>query len=293
MTGTVFDIKEFSVYDGPGMRVTVFLKGCPLKCLWCHNPEGLEPKPQLMVSTGSCINCGKCIVSDCALRTKESCSGCGRCVPLCPGGFRRIVGQSFTDDELCAKLMSYADFFGSCAPGTEPEQVSGGVTFSGGEPLMQADFLCSVLDMLPPSVHKAVQTSGYAPENVFERVLERVDYLFFDIKHTDSEMHRQLTGVPNERIIGNLSRLIESGKPFVARMPLIAGINDSRENFAAAAELLAAARTLLRVELLRYNGAAGGKYRMLGREYGGESFRAPETVDTTPFERRNIEVRVL
>ena len=186
MLGTVFDIKEFSVYDGPGVRATVFLKGCPLRCGWCHNPEGLGKSPQIMVS-GGCLNCGKCRVDGCAFLSNGECNGCGACVSLCPQGLRKISGTTYTVEELTKRLLTYAPFFGS----------DGGVTFSGGEPTFQPDFLCEALDVLGRSgIHRAVQTCGYCSGSIWERVLDRVDFVLFDIKHTDAEKHRKYTVLP-------------------------------------------------------------------------------------------------
>ncbi len=282
MLGTVFDIKEFSVYDGPGVRATVFLKGCPLRCQWCHNPEGLGKSPQIMVSSG-CAKCGKCRVDGCAFLNRGECDGCGRCVSLCPQGLRKISGTIYTPEELTKRLLSYAPFFGT----------DGGVTFSGGEPTYQSDFLCEVLDILGNAgIHRAVQTCGYCSEAVFSRVLDRVDFVLFDIKHTDPDLHKKYTGVDNAPILANLERLKRSGVPFIVRIPLIAGVNDDAVNLAKTAELLTDAPNLQRVELLPYNGAAGAKYKMVDMPFDHD-FRAPERVDTSVFTARGIDCRVL
>lgn len=276
MNGVVFDIKEFSVFDGPGVRVTVFLKGCPLRCKWCHNPEGLRPEPQIMVSS-ACTGCGNCCVPDCSMKLNGRCNGCGKCVSLCPNGFRSISGKVWSSQELADKIMSYKAFFA-------PE---GGVTFSGGEPTLQADFLCETMERLP--IHKAIQTCGFCPEKDFARVLELTDFLFFDIKHTDPVKHKEYTGVDNALILKNLEQVKRSGKPFIARVPLIDGVNNSEQNLTATAELLSDASSLVRVELLPYNSAAGAKYKMTGQAYPYE-FKAPEHVDLKPFERAGISV---
>ena len=282
MLGTVFDIKEFSVYDGPGVRATVFLKGCPLRCEWCHNPEGLGKSPQIMVSSG-CGNCGKCRVDGCAFLSNGECNGCGACVSLCPQGLRRISGTVYTPEELTKRLLTYAPFFGS----------DGGVTFSGGEPTYQPDFLCETLDLLGKAgIHRAVQTCGYCSESVWERVLDRVDFVLFDIKHTDAERHKLYTAVDNAPILANLERLKRSGIPFIARIPIIAGVNDDTVNLTKTAELLTDAPNLQRVELLPYNGAAGAKYRMVNLPFTHD-FYAPDHVDTSPFTNRGIECRIL
>ena len=282
MIGTVFDIKEFSVYDGPGVRATVFLKGCPLRCQWCHNPEGLGKSPQIMISSG-CKKCGKCQVSSCALIAKGECSGCSECVTLCPYGLRRISGTQYSPEALAKRLLTYAPFFGS----------DGGVTFSGGEPTYQPEFLCQTLDLLGNAgIHRAVQSCGYCSEPIWERVLSRVEFVLFDIKHTDSELHKKYTGADNKPILTNLERLKRSGIPFIARVPLIDGVNNSALNLRRTAELLTDAANLVRVELLPYNGAAGAKYKMVGMPFERQ-FRAPDSIDLSPFTRLGIECKVL
>lgn len=282
MTGTVFDIKEFSVYDGPGVRATVFLKGCPLRCQWCHNPEGLGKSPQIMVSSG-CRKCGRCYIDGCNQRDGGECNGCGKCVSLCPYGLRRISGTEYTPEELAKRLQTYAPFFGT----------DGGVTFSGGEPTYQADFLCETLDILGKAgIHRAVQTCGYCSEEVFNRVLSRVEFVLFDIKHTDTELHRRYTGVDNAPILANLERLKRSRLPFLARVPLVDGVNNSRDNLSRTARLLTDAPSLVRAELLPYNGAAGAKYQMVGIPFGHD-FHAPDDIDISPFTELGIECKIL
>ncbi len=285
-TGTVFDIKEFSVYDGPGVRVTVFLKGCPLRCAWCHNPEGLTSRPQLMLSS-SCVSCGECL-TDCPLTGgKEallsgsaSCKGCGECLSKCPNGFRKLSGKEYTSEELKARLMKYKDFISD----------GGGVTFSGGEPTMQSEFLLEMLNILP--FHRAIQTCGYCDKDIFLEILEKADFLFFDIKHTDPEAHKLYTGVDNKRILENLDAVKRSGKPFIARIPMLSGINDGEENLRETARLLKDAKKLQRVELLPYNGAAGAKYQMVGKAFEHD-FRSPEVFNTSIFTEAGITVKVL
>ena len=282
MNGTIFDIKEFSVYDGPGVRATVFLKGCPLRCLWCHNPEGLEAHPQIMVSSG-CQSCGNCRVEGCNFVINGTCNGCGKCSELCPYGLRRITGREVSSEELAKQLITYTPFFGN----------DGGVTFSGGEPTYQPDFLCETLDILGNAgIHRAVQTCGYCSEDVFERVLERTDFFLFDIKHPNAEAHKALTGVDNEPILRNLRILKESGKPFIARVPLISGLNDGDTEMRQIAELLQGESGLERVELLPYNEAAGAKYKMIGKPYPYD-FYAPRNIHADIFSQSRIDVRVL
>lgn len=243
MKGTVFSIQEFTVHDGPGCRVTVFLKGCPLHCFWCHNPEGIRPEPQLLCKTARCTHCGRCL-RGCA---HEDCRPFGRCLHACPQGLLTVSGQIWSADALADRLNGYGDMLDG-----------GGVTFSGGEPLMQMDFLEEVCCRL--RLHKAVQTSGYAPEEVFRRMLGTVDYILFDIKLADRRLHRKYTGADNDLILHNYRLLLDSGKPHVVRVPLIPAVTDTRENLAAIAALTRHSH----VELMRYNPCAGAKYDMLG-----------------------------
>ncbi len=250
--GIIFDRKEFAVFDGPGIRQTVFLKGCPLRCSWCHNPEGLCMQPQLMVSHASCTHCGRCA----AVCTHEKCVACGACVPVCPLGLRKIAGEFLTSGELARRILADAGYYSRY----------GGITFSGGEPLMQADFLAEVLEMLP-GLHKAVETSGYCEPDVFRRIVGLLDYVIMDIKLFDGEKHRRYTGADNRRILENAEYLCGGRKPFLIRIPVIPGVNDDEENFRSTAAFLAGAEALERVEFLPYHQTAGAKYGMLGLEY--------------------------
>lgn len=249
MTGTIFDIKEFSIHDGPGGRVTVFFKGCPLSCLWCHNPEGLSKNPQLMYKENLCSHCRRC-EQGCS---HEDCRMFDRCIHACPNGALSVAGTKVSSDELSKKILSYKDFF---------DISGGGVTFSGGEPLMQSDFLCEVLGKLD-GVHKAIQTSGYVKEETYKKVIDKMDYVLQDIKIADEEKHIKYTGVSNGLILKNIEYLKNSGKEFVLRVPLIPGITDTEENLCAISKIAGDSR----VELLRYNVMAGAKYEMLGMKY--------------------------
>jgi pyruvate formate lyase activating enzyme len=247
--GTVFDIREFSLHDGPGLRTTVFLKGCPLRCSWCHNPEGQAVEPQTIEAAG----------------------------------LRRVVGRSYEDGELAAILNRQAPVL---------RDAEGGVTFSGGEPLAQAEFLGDVIDRLD-GVHVVLDTSGYAAPDVFRRIVARCSLVHYDLKLMDPGLHRRYTGCDNAPILGNLRRLSETGIPFVARVPLIPGVTDTEENMAAISGALRGLPGLLRVDLLPYNRAAGGKYapfRMTFRPQFDE--RAEVCVLTGPLEDAGIEVRV-
>ncbi len=247
--GTIFDIREFTLHDGPGIRTTVFLKGCPLRCTWCHNPEGLGMAPQVLRSA-----------------TGE-----------------RTVGREVEPAEVADILMRQADVLAAGG---------GGVTFSGGEPLMQASFVSEVIDLLP-DMHVVLDTSGYADADTFCAVAQRCDLLFLDIKLIDPEAHRRWTGRENGPILANVALLEGLARPFVARIPLVPGVTDTRANLEAVAQLLTTTPTLQRVELLPYNRAAGGKYAACGMVFApGFAEDQEPNAWLEPFQRESIEVRV-
>ncbi len=251
--GVIFDIKEFSVHDGPGVRQTVFFKGCPLRCNWCHNPEGLSMQPQLLVRRSACIRCGACA----SVCRSAVCTACGRCIPVCPVRARSLCGETLSSDALASKLLRNTALYA---------QMGGGVTFSGGEPLMQPDFLLETVSALH-GVHLTVETAGFAERNVFLSAVKAVDTVMMDLKLIDSALHRRFTGRDNACILDNLEQLCAGSKPFLIRIPLIPGVTDTEENLSAAAKLLRGARALTAVELLPYNRMAGAKYDWLGAAY--------------------------
>lgn len=248
--GRIFDIKEFSLNDGEGIRTTVFMKGCPLSCVWCHNPEGLSSGRELYVKMASCVECGLC-KKPCE---HEDCKPFGRCLHICPRDLVSVVGREWDVEELCACLLKQADFINS---------VGGGVTFSGGEPLMQSDFVAEALDGLEGKIHRAIETSGYADATVFDRVVSKCDFVYMDLKLFDSEKHREFCGVSNERILANAKRLMEIGVDYCFRVPLVPDLTDTEENLAAFADFVGDSP----VELLTYNRLAPAKYKNSGREF--------------------------
>ena len=249
MNGIIFDIKEFTVHDGPGSRVTVFLKGCPLRCKWCHNPEGLKVSKQLMYKSNFCGHCGACR-KPC---DHEECRPFGRCIHACPNGCLSIAGEEVSAEDLAERLLKNADIL---------KLMGGGVTISGGEPMLQADFVCELAERLGRT-HKAIQNSGYTDLETYKRVIGHMDYVIQDIKLVDEKEHIFYTGVSNERILKNVEWLKTSGKQFVFRVPLIPEITDTEENLKAISEIVGDCRT----ELMPYNSLAGAKYGTVNMEY--------------------------
>lgn len=250
MKGLVFAIEEMAVHDGPGLRTAVFLKGCPLRCQWCHNPEGWTMHPQRVRNRNGCRQCGAC-ETECAAH----CTGCGKCLYRCPADMLRISGKWWDAPVLAQRIRM-----------NEPLLREGGVTLSGGEVLMQAEFAAELLDWLAP-LHRAIETSGFGSEPNWRMLLTRVELVYFDIKLADSERHRFYTGADNACILRNLEILKRSGVPFVIRIPTIRGVNDDAENMRATCALLSDAPALQGVELLPYNTYAGAKYALLDMPY--------------------------
>lgn len=248
-TGIIFDIREFAIHDGPGIRTTVFLKGCPLRCRWCHNPESQSAQPQIMRS---------------------------------PGG-ERMVGKLYSAAELATRLNKQAAIL---------RANEGGITFSGGEPLMQAQFILDVIDRLD-DMHIVLDTSGFASETVFRRVVRRCQLVYFDLKIMDAQAHQCFTGQDNSPILRNLRAMSELGVPYVIRVPLIPGVTDSDENLNAIAQAVDGLAGLERVDLLPYNRAAGGKYAACGLVFDpGYDESQPNNINTAIFEVAGLPVRV-
>ena len=267
LRGLVFDIQRYSIHDGPGLRTLVFMKGCPLTCLWCCNPESHSPKQVIMVTPSKSIGCHKCIeVCPTGAAGRENpqeaqqlCVVCGRCVEVCPSGARQMVGTYMGVDEVMDEVEKDIPFY---------HRSGGGVTVTGGEPLMQANFTAELLKRCQErGIHTTLETCGYSRWKTLQRILKHVDLVFYDIKHMETDRHRDLTGVANERILQNARKTAELGKKIVIRVPVIPGFTDSQENLQAIADF---ARSLKRVEeihLLPYHRLGKSKYDRLGRIY--------------------------
>ena len=263
MRGLIFDIKEFAVHDGDGVRTTVFFKGCPLRCAWCHNPEGLSPTRELYERREGCLACGLCR-RPC---THDDCKPFGRCLHVCPKDLIRPVGREYSVEELADKLLRQKPFL---------QSVGGGITLSGGEPLLQAAFCTELLRALNGELHVTLETSGYASEADFLRVTELCDFVMMDLKLMDDQAHRRYTGISNERILHNARLLMNSGVPHLFRTPLIPGITDTEENLRAIADLIGDEP----IELLSYNELAAAKYASVGRIF--PDFIDPKNASDVP-----------
>jgi pyruvate formate lyase activating enzyme len=267
--GIIFDIKKYAIHDGPGIRTTVFFKGCPLNCWWCHNPEGLDISAQVIYRKDRCIGCGECInvcpegaiaLSPSGVITDQSkCVHCGICVETCPAEARELVGKVVTVDHVVGEIKKDILLY---------DESGGGVTFSGGEPLMQPDFLLGLLDACGKlDIHRTVDTAGYADAELLLRVADRTELFLYDLKHMDSEKHRKYTGVPNEQILSNLESLAKHGANINIRIPIIPGINSDDENIERMGSFVSSLPGVHDISLLPYHSAAEAKYGKLGMEY--------------------------
>ena len=264
MKGRVFDIQRFCLHDGPGIRTTVFLKGCSLRCRWCHNPEGLEKRITIGLRDSKCVRCG-CCFEVCSLHTLDengvhrieygNCTGCGRCAEACPSKALFLSASEMEADEVAAQVLRDKDFYG----------VQGGVTFSGGEPLLQAEFVRESASLLQANgLTVVVDTCGNVPFEAYETVLPVTDLFLFDIKAASPQWHAWATDADNHRILANLRRLDSLGARLWIRIPLIHGVNDSKEEIEAIAEIIASLACVERVTPIPYHDLGGSKYAELG-----------------------------
>lgn len=251
--GIIFDIQRNSFVDGPGIRTTVFFKGCNLRCAWCHNPESHRTAPELLIFKNKCTECGRC-KSACE---KEICTACGRCTEVCQSGAREISGKPYTIEELIREIKKDVRFFAASG---------GGVTFSGGECMLQVDFLQKALMACHENgISTAVDTAGNVPYESFEKILPYVDLFLYDIKCIDKEKHKRYTGACNELILKNLQKLISAGKRIHIRIPIIPTVNDTVAEMTEIKKFLEAAGVPEQIELLPYHTMGEHKYAALGK----------------------------
>jgi pyruvate formate lyase activating enzyme len=264
----IFDIKRYAINDGPGIRIVIFLKGCNLNCAWCHNPESISTEAERMYAPAKCIKCGTCVMacpekaitltSEGIITDDELCKMCGKCAEACPTKAIEISGHPMSVAEIMNEIEKERVFF---------DQSGGGVTFSGGEPLLQSRFLIELLDECGKrGIHRAVDTAGLANSEIIPEVARRTDLFLYDLKMMDSEKHRKWVGVPNEKILENLKILAETGVKIIIRIPLVGGVNDDAENMEATASFIASLSVEKKeVNLLPYHKIAQTKYQKLGR----------------------------
>ena len=266
--GVIFDIKKYAIHDGPGIRTTVFFKGCPLACRWCHNPEGISVASQRVYRQERCVRCGECIQicpQNVIVETVDgmdsdtaNCDLCQTCAEQCPSGAVEFVGRKVTVAEVVRQIEKDTAFY---------DQSGGGVTFSGGEPLMQPDFLLDLLDACSHlDLHRTVDTTGYADAELLLKVAQKTDLFLYDIKLMDVAKHRDFTGVSNRLILDNLKLLSENKARIQVRIPLIPGINDDVDNINRTAEFVAALSGIDHIAILPFHNSAREKYGRLGLE---------------------------
>ncbi len=276
--GLVFDIRKYSIHDGPGIRTTVFFKGCPLHCLWCHNPEGHSFSPELMLRPGRCLKgCSECLsvcepmalvkTADILVLDRNRCTACGICADVCPTQAIEIVGRRVDVCEVMAEIEKDRIFF---------EESGGGVTFSGGEPLAQPDFLEALLSQCrKKDIHTTVDTCGFVPREVLEKIADKVDLFLYDLKLMDEGKHKEFTGESNEAILENLKRLAEKQKNIVIRLPLIPNINDDEQTLSRIAEFLRSLKGISQISLLPFHKLGMEKYKGLQKRNPSENFASP------------------
>lgn len=278
MQPLIFDVKRYAINDGNGIRMTFFLKGCPLSCAWCHNPESQSPHPQKMYTADKCIGCQSCVEAcpenACELTPNgivtdlELCTVCGTCADVCPTRATEISGRVMSKEEIFAKIENERVFF---------DQSGGGVTFSGGEPLQHADYLIELLDECGKrGIHRTVDTTGLAKTETLLEVAKHTDHFLYDLKMMDSALHKKWTGVPNEKILENLKILSKAGANINIRIPLIKGVNTDEENIRKTAAFVAdLAGEKKCVNLLPYHNIAARKYQKLGGTYHSDGMAEP------------------
>jgi pyruvate formate lyase activating enzyme len=257
--GYVFDIKKYAIHDGPGIRTTIFFKGCPLQCKWCHNPESWAIHPELGFRRGRCVRCGRCaeaceeqaisLAENGSVTDAEKCKVCGECVGVCLSSAREVIGQEMTVREVISEIEKDVIFY---------DQSGGGATFSGGEPLMQPEFLLGLLEQCrKQGIHTVVDTTCHVKPEIIEKAAGQADLFLCDLKHMDPAVHRDFTGVDNDLILYNIKCLSDAGKRIVIRIPIIPGFNDEKANIEMTAEFVKSLGNVSKISILPYN--RGGK----------------------------------
>lgn len=281
-TGLIFSIQKFCVHDGPGIRTTIFFKGCPLACPWCHNPESQCYEKEILINPDLCTLCGRCqdvcpsgateIVEDKLSYNQEKCSGCGKCEEYCFHSARQLAGKQYTLERLVLEIEKDRPFY---------EQSGGGVTFSGGEVMMQIDFVEKLAKRCKDKgISVAIDTCGYVPRDSFKRIISYVDLFLYDIKLMNNELHRQYMGTGNELILDNLKFLSDKGAKINLRIPLIGGVNTDDDHILSILKMIKSL-SIDSINLLPYHAIAKDKYRKLNKSYDEHRFCIPSDTRLT------------
>lgn len=278
MNGTVFNIQKFSINDGPGIRTTVFIKGCPLRCAWCHNPESNNTLPEIMYDERKCTSCARCAEAcpyGCHtfengkhIFNRENCILCGKCVNACYAEALEMAGKTMSAEEVIEEVMKDKSFY---------ETSGGGITLSGGEPMMHFHFTNEVLSLAKErGLHTAIETCGFAPEHKYREVAKVTDLFLYDWKVTNSELHEEYTGVSNDLILSNLKMLNDIGAKIILRCPIIPTINDTDEHFKGIADIANSLENVIEINIEPYHPLGESKNEKLGRESVISGIKMPE-----------------
>jgi len=275
--GRIFNVERYAIHDGPGIRTTVFFKGCPLRCWWCHNPEGQNVRPDLIYRESRCIGCDECAkscprkaLSQTSLHvtlSRKRCNVCGICTRICTSEALSIAGNEMSLEEITVEIEKDRTFY---------DESEGGATFSGGEPLLQPDFLNAILhECNERDIHTALDTSGYASRGVIDKIKDKVDLFLYDIKTMDEASHKKYTGVSNKPILQNLERLAKNGSNIMISLPIIPNLNDDEANILRTGEFISSLASVEHVSLLPYHRAGIDKYKNLSRPYKLKRIQSP------------------